>query len=33
VANGRIIGRVTQTDLFQSTLSLLETLSELPDLL
>jgi len=31
VSKGRIIGRVTQTDLFQSTLSLLETLSELPD--
>jgi CBS domain-containing protein len=33
VDKGKIIGRVTQTDLFQSTLSLLETLSELPDLL
>ena len=33
IDNGKIIGRVTQTDLFQSTLSLLETLSELPDLL
>jgi predicted transcriptional regulator len=31
VDKGKIIGRVTQTDLFQSTLSLLETLSELPD--
>ena len=31
VDDGKIIGRITQTDLFQSTLSLLETLSELPD--
>lgn len=31
VDKGKIIGRITQTDLFQSTLALLETLSELPD--
>jgi CBS domain-containing protein len=31
VEKGKIVGRITQTDLFQSTLSLLETLSELPD--
>ena len=31
VEKGKIIGRVTQIDLFQSTLTLLETLSELPD--
>jgi len=31
VDKGKIVGRITQTDLFQSTLALLETLSELPD--
>ncbi len=31
VDKGKIVGRITQTGLFQSTLSLLETLSELPD--
>ena len=29
VDKGRIIGRITQTEIFQSTLSVMETLSEL----